>query len=133
MRSIPTPFLIALACGFAFSACESLPRPEPAYHRVVETNVRGEWTVSWIAEGSVWGSEGGCRFRAVQRNIYNKPDMEIHYPLGRKVTVWSSNILVEPAEKPQWLEQLDAGAGDTRKNQKNRKVERLRSAAPAGS
>lgn len=118
---------MALACALALPACETIEEQlggEPHYSRVIEANVRGEWTITWIAEGSVHHGEEGWSFRAVQRDVYNKPDLQIHYPLGRRVTIAAANVLVEPAQKPAWLERLDDGA--VRDDQRSRKVSRLR-------
>ncbi len=125
------PLFLALACAALLTACDTLEDQlggPPKYSRVIETNVRGEWLFTWIAEGGVHHGDEGWSFRAVERHVYNKPDLTIHYPLGRRVTVAAPNVLVEPAEKPEWLESLDAGA--ERDSQRDRKVSRLHGARP---
>jgi hypothetical protein len=122
-------FLFALGVCLAFTACETVSTAVPTYHRVIEADLQGNWKVVWIAEGKVYSMDGGYQFNAVQRNVYNQPDMEFHYPLGRKVSVFSANLLVEPAEKPAWLDRLDSSQDST---MSQRKAERLEQAQPPG-
>src|SRR5687768_12133381 len=91
MKLLPLLLLVALG----FSSCAQ-------YHKVVETDVRGNLIVSWVAQGPIIPRDGGYRFKAVQRNICD-PEMEFHYPLGWKVNVSAPNFIIVPTKKPAWL------------------------------
>ena len=100
--------LLALACAVFSAGCAT------RYNRVIETNVRGERTVEWIAEGDVKRTdERFWRFKAVERRDDANSKMVTHYPLGRTVVIGAPNVLVEPTRKPAWLAEMDANA-DTR-------------------
>jgi hypothetical protein len=62
--------------------------------------------VVWIAEGPVCSRSGGYCFRAVERDIFHPP-MEIHYPIGRPVTISPANVFISPTPKPEWLVEID--------------------------
>lgn len=77
------------------------------YYQVRVTNPRGEFIADYIAEGSVRRTERGYVFRAVER-ISPMPYMMMNrYPRGRRIEVAGPNVVVTPADKPEWLYQLD--------------------------
>jgi hypothetical protein len=81
---------------------------------VTQMSVRGERDVVWIAEGPVKKTdENMWRFNAVERADYKNSKMVSRYPLGRAVEIGAANVLVQQTEKPEWLKELDADAGDT--------------------
>lgn len=111
--------LVSFSCVSAamLGACAShCPTPVAAvlvpmeYWRVVSSDFEGRRIAEFIAEGRVRETEDGYCFRAVQRRIFTPYALEFHYPLGRPVTVNASNVVVTPATKPLWLENVDEGS-----------------------
>jgi len=83
--------------------------PVPAaYSRVLASDFEGRAIAEYIAEGPVFETELGFRFRAVERRIFRPRPLVFRYPLGRPVTVAASNLLATPACKPAWLIALEA-------------------------
>lgn len=89
-------FLPLLLVASALSSCAT-------YHKVVETDLRGNMIVSWVAQGPIIPRDGGYRFKAVQRNICD-PEFEFHYRLGWTVNVAAPNFLIIPVRRPAWMD-----------------------------
>jgi hypothetical protein len=81
--------------------------PRKAYRRVRVTNPRGELIADWIAQGHVWRTERGFRFRAVER-LSAPPNMiSVRYPQGRMVEAAGPNITVARAGTPLWIYEME--------------------------
>ena len=100
-------FLVAVAAVCLLGGCASQQKPEVPYWHVVLTDFEGCWISDYIAEGDVTPRDTGFCFRAMQRRIFSPVVLTFKYPLGRPVKVLGSNIIVTPACKPVWLQEIE--------------------------
>jgi len=103
--------LMVAVLAVCFGGCATCQRVcvlrGPSYSQVVLTDFYGCWISEYIAEGPVMETCSGFCFRAVQRRIFQPVTLTFKYPLGRPVKVAGSHIIVTPACKPLWLQELD--------------------------
>lgn len=100
-------FLLLLSLCAILAGCETplvVTHPWPKTYRLVRvTNPRGELIADWVAEGGVWQTPRGYRFRAVERTTGWPITITAQYPHGRRVEVGGPNIVVTRVPKPAWL------------------------------
>jgi hypothetical protein len=100
----PRLFLALLALALVGCQTRLGSHPWPRKYKLVRvTNPRGELIADWIAQGGVWQTERGYRFRAIERTTGYPIVLTTQYPHGRRVEVGGPNIVVSPVRKPLWL------------------------------
>ena len=98
MKFLP---LLALAALVALTGCET------KYTRLTAANHEGTVSTVWIAEGETRKVDQGYRIKAVERSTYGTDPVSTRYPNGWRTIATGPTILLEPADKPQWLAELD--------------------------
>jgi hypothetical protein len=79
---------------------------EPAYYKVVTTNLNGDLVSSWVSEGAVARREGGYTFKAIERQVEHPP-VVYRYPLGWHVHIAAPKTVVYRIAKPEWISKAD--------------------------